>query len=67
MFCGLEIEHLNQLLKNKQKQDEMQTGSWLTSNEVHTCHATSVESCYFYKSRDELVSSDFHSQFITVE
>ena len=66
MFCGMKIKRLTQLLKNKQKQDEMQTGSWLTSKEVHTCHATSVEFCYFYKSGDELVSSDYHSQSITV-
>ena len=59
MFCGLEIKRLSQLLKNKQKQDKVQTVGWLTSKEVHTCHATSVEVCYFYKSRDELVSSDY--------
>ena len=40
---------------------------WLTSKEVHTFHATLVELCYFYKCRDELVSSDFHFQFITVK
>ena len=66
MFCGLEIKRLSQLLKNKQKHDEMQTGGWLTSKEVHTFQVTSVELCYFYKSRDEPVSSDFHFQFITV-
>ena len=66
MLRGLEIKRLSQLLKNKQKQDEMQTRGWLTSKEVHTFHATLVELCYFYKSRDELVSSDFHFQFITV-
>ena len=66
MLYGLEIKRLSQLLKNKQKQEEMQTGGWLTTKEVHTCHATSVELCYFCKSRDELVSSDFHLQFITV-
>ena len=59
MFCGLEIKCLTQLLKNKQKQDKVQTGGWLTSKEVHTRHATSVEFCYFYKSGDQLVSSDF--------
>ena len=66
MLCRLEIKRLSQLLKNKQKQDEMQTEAWLTSEEVHTFHATLVELCYFYKSRDELVSSDFHFQFLTV-
>ena len=66
MFCGLEIERLSQLLKNKQKQGEMETEGWLTSKEVHTFHATLVELCYFYKGRDELVSFDFHFQFITV-
>ena len=66
MLCGLEIKHLNQLLKNKQKQDEMETEVWLTSKEVHTFHATLVELRYFYKSRDELVSSDFHFQFMMV-
>ena len=35
MFRGLEIKRLTQLLNNKQKQDEMQTGGWLTSKEVH--------------------------------
>ena len=44
----------------------MQTEDWLTSKEVHTFHATLVELCYVYKSTDELVSSDFHFQFITV-
>ena len=43
----------------------MQTEGWLTSKEVHTFHATLTELCYFYKSRDELVSSDFRFQFIT--
>ena len=62
MLCGLEIKRLSQLSKNKQKQDEIQTGDWLTSKKMNTCHATSVELCYFYKSRDELVSSDFHFQ-----
>ena len=66
MFRGLETERLTQLLKNQQKQDEMKMGGWLTSKEVHTCHATSVEFCYFYKNGDDLVSSDFHFQFITV-
>ena len=66
MLCGLEIERLSQLLKGKQKQDKMQTEGWLTSKEVHTFHATLVELRYFYKSRDKLVSSDFHFQFITV-
>ena len=66
MLCGLEIKRLSQLLKNKQKQDEMQTENWLTSKEVHTFHAILAKFCYFYKSRDELVSSDFHFQFITV-
>ena len=66
MLCGLEIKRLSQLLKNKQKQDEMQTEGWLTSKEVYTFHATLVELCYFYKTRDELVSSDFHFQFVTV-
>ena len=66
MLCGFEIKCLSQLLKNKQKQDEMQTEGWLTSMEVHTFHATLVELCYFYESRDELVSADFHFQFITV-
>ena len=66
MFCSLEIEGLSQLLKNKEKQDEIQMGGCLKSKEVHTCHATSVELCYFYKSRDELVSSDFCFQFITI-
>ena len=61
----MKIKRLSQLLKNKQKQDEMQTEGWLTSKEMYTFHATLVELCYFYKSRDELVSSDFHSQFIT--
>ena len=65
MLRGLEIKRLSQLLKNKRKQDEMQTG-WLTSKEVHTFHATLVELCYFYKRRDELVYSNFHFQFITV-
>ena len=65
MLC-LEIKRLSQLLQNKQKQDEMQTEGWLTSKEVNTFHATLVELCYFCKSRDELVSSDFHFQFITV-
>ena len=66
MLYGLEIKRLSQLLQNKQKQDEMQTESWLTSKEVHTFHATLIELCYFYKSRDELVSSDFYFHFITV-
>ena len=60
MFCGLKIERLSQLLKNKQKQDEVHTECWLTSKEVYTFHDTLVELRYFYKSRDELVSSDFH-------
>ena len=58
MFYGLEIKGLGRLLKNKQKLDEMQTGSWLTNREVHTCHATSVEFGTFHTSRDELLSSD---------
>ena len=66
MLCGLEIKRLRQSLKNKQKQNEMQTEGWLTGKEVHTCHAILVEFCYFYKSRGELVSSDFHFQFIAV-
>ena len=66
MFCGLEIKRLSQFLKNKQKQDEMQKEGWLTSKVVYTFHATLVELRYFYKSRYELVSSDFHFQFITV-
>ena len=66
MLCGLKIKRLSQLLKNKQKQDEIQTESLLTSKEVYTFYATLVELCYFYKRRDELVSSDFHFQFITV-
>ena len=65
MLCGLEIKHLSQLFKDKQKQDEMQTEGWLTCKEVHTFHATLVEVCHFYKSRDKLVSSDLHFQFIT--
>ena len=64
MLCDLKIKRLSQLLKSKQKQDEIQTEGWLTSKEVHTFHATLV--MLFYKSRDELVSSDFHFQFITV-
>ena len=40
MLCGLEVKRLSQLLKNKQKQDEMQTDGWMTSKEVHTFHAT---------------------------
>ena len=69
LLCGLEIKRLSQLLKNKQKQDEMQTEGWLTSKggEVHTFHATLAELCYFYKSIDIPVSSDFHFQFITVK
>ena len=43
MLCGLEIKRLSQLLKNKQKQDEMQTEGWPTSKEVHTFHTTIVE------------------------
>ena len=66
MLWSLKIIRLSQLLKNKQKQDEMQTEGWLTSKEVHTFHAALVELCYFYKSRDELVSSDFHFQLTTV-
>ena len=66
MLCVLEIKCLSQLLKNKQKQDEMQTEGWLTSKGVYTFHATLVELCYFYKGRNELVSSDFDFQFITV-
>ena len=65
--CGLEIKRLSQLLKNKQKQNEMQTGGLLTSKEVNNCYATSVELCYCYKSKDELVSSDFLFQFIKVK
>ena len=56
----------SQLLTNKQKQDEMQTEGCLTSKELHTFHATLVELCYFYQSRDELVFSDFHFQLMTV-
>ena len=66
MLCGLENKRLSQLLKNKQKHDEIQTEGWLTSEDVHTFHSILVELCYFYKSRDEMVSSDFHFQFITV-
>ena len=36
MFYGLEIKRLTQILKNRQKQDEMQMGHWLTSKKVHT-------------------------------
>ena len=63
MLCGLEIKRVRKLSKNKQKQDEMQTEGWLTSNKVHTSHATLVELCYFYKSREELVSSDYIFSF----
>ena len=66
MFCDLEIKRFSQLLKKTPKQDEMQMGGWLTRKEVHTYHATSVELCYCYKSRQELVSSDFLFQVITV-
>ena len=51
-LCGSEIKRLSQLLKNKQKQDDMQTEGWLTGKEVHTFHATLVELCYFYQSRE---------------
>ena len=60
MLCGLEIKRLSEFLKNTQKQDEMRTEGWLTSKKVYTFHAVLVELCYFYKSRDEMVSSDFH-------
>ena len=65
-FDFLFLTTLSQLLKNKQKQDEIQTEGWLTSKVAHTFHPTLGELYYFYKSRDELVSSDFHFQFITV-
>ena len=42
MLCGLKIKCLSQLLKNKQKQDGMQTEGWLTSKEMYTLHATLV-------------------------
>ena len=54
MLCGLETKRLSQLLKNTQKQDEMQTEGWLTSKEVHTFHATLVELWYFYCIRAEM-------------
>ena len=41
----------------------MQTGSWLTGKVVHTCHATSVEVCYIYKARNELVHSVLRLSF----
>ena len=47
MLCGLETKRLRKLLKNKQKQDEMQTEGWLTSKEVYTFDAALVELCYF--------------------
>ena len=34
---------------------------------MHTFHTTLAELCYFYKSIDIPVSSDFHFQFITVK
>ena len=66
MLCGLKIKRLSQLLKNKKKTDEMQTEGWLISKEMYTFHATLAELCDFYKSRDEVVPSDLHFQFITV-
>ena len=50
MLFGLEIKCLGQLLKNRQKQDEMEMGGWLTSKEVNTCHAASVELRYCYNT-----------------
>ena len=47
------------IIEESTKQDEMQTGGWLTSKEVHTCHATSVELCYFFKSKGRLATSLF--------